>query len=568
MSAFHLLLGLILLLALLTPALAAPAITPGLIGCDSYSVRDYIGSGKMTLETFPAFCAENGIKGVCFNDFFFKSWDEAYLRKLKAAVAKSGCVMTGIIRDGDLAGLQGEARQKALEECKMKLRAAAFLGAPAMRVNVGSAGDAAANATVGVERVVGFFNELLPLARELNVKLTIENHGGVSANAENILAIIKATDPDWVGSCLDFGNWPDDLRYESCRKLAPFAYMTHAKFREFNAQGEDAVIDGSRILAMLRRVGYRGAVSIEFEGSGDQIVGVQKSVALIKRYWPAGSNLDTWQDILPAGAKVAKVAGGLQFAEGPVWTGRELLFTDIPANEIKQLAGGKVGTFTGDSKGANGLAVTTDSVLACRHDAQDLAAFGTAVEKMRTLQVLAAGFEGKPFNSPNDLVLGPDGSVFFTDPTYGLNGRPQPQPVQGVYCLAPDKSISLVTGEMVMPNGIALGPGAFTLYVADSERRRIRAYHLDDGKWGDGYDFASTGKDVPDGMAVDARGNLYVAAGKAVVVFDPAGYRLGSIAVPEVASNCTFGGADRRTLYITARTSVYAIHLGIPGLAW
>jgi len=546
---------------------AGPAITPGMIGCDSYSVRDYIGSGKLSLETFPAFCRENGIKGVCFNDFFFKSWDQAYLQKLKDAVGANGCVVTGIIRDGDLAGLEGEARQRAIEECTMKLRAAAFLGAPAMRINVGGTGSEEGDATVGVQRVISFFNELLPLARQLGIKLTIENHGGVSRSAENVLAIIKGTDRAWVGSCLDFGNWPDELRYSSCRKLAPYAYMTHAKFRRFNAQGEDPDIDGSRIVAMLRRAGYQGAVSIEFEGAGDQIVGVQKSRDLLLRYWPPGSSGNTWSEIMAGSPRLERVATGFAFTEGPAWDGKgALYFSDIDADAVRRLQGGKVATYLAPSGKANGLAVDPQgALLACRGGARDLA----KIEAPDHISVLAGQYQGKALNSPNDLALGPDGAIYFTDPAYGLEGRPQEQPVEGVYRLAPDGTLSLAVSDMARPNGIALAPGGFTLYVADSSRRVIRAYELEqDGTVGEGRDFARILDGTPDGMKVDARGNVYLAAGKAIRVHDPAGNHLGTIPVPEAAANCAFGGADGRTLYITARTSLYRIRLGIPGHRW
>jgi len=565
--------ALLALCLLVGTAAAAGKITPGMISCETYAVRDLFGAGKLTPETFPAFCKAHGITGVCFNDFFLRSWDEGYLAGIKNAVAKAGCVVTGVIRDGDLAGVPDADLPKVVEECKMKLRGAAYLGAPAMRINVGGTGDEQRDATEGVQKVAKVFNELLPLARQLKVKLTIENHGGVSRSAENILAIIKATDPEWVGSCLDFGNWPDEVRYESCRKLAPHAFVTHAKLRVFDAQGEDPNIDGCRILAILRHAGYKGALSIEFEGPGDQEVGVIRSRDLLLRYWPAGSSGDTWSEIMPKGARVEKVAGGFQFTEGPVWApmtialdGRgasrnqgALFFTDVRTNEVWSWDG-KPRRILSGSRGANGLAFAGQGLLACRGGAGDLA----RIAPNGMVTPLVSEYQGRRFNSPNDLALGPGGAVYFTDPIFGGT---RVQPVEGVYRLAADGQVALLVSDMAKPNGVAISRSGIKLYVADSAQAKVRAYDLDEqGKAGAGYDFATGIAGTPDGMALDCRGNLYVAAGGGVWVFDADGNRLGVIKTPEEPTNCAFGGTDGKTLFITARTSVYRIRLGIAGM--
>ena len=281
--------ALVLVLVLCTSAVAADRLPNGgkpFIACETYSIRDYIGSGKITLQQVPALLKGLGIKGVVWNDMFFKSWDKPYLDTLKKAAADSGIITAGLIIEGNLASDDENARRRQIEEDKMKLEAAAYLGCPVVRINIGGTGSDEKDATVGVQRVIDAFKQILPLAKRLNIKVTIENHGGVSKKADWILAVIKGTDPKWIGSCLDFGNWPSDVRYSETQKLAPYAYHVHAKTHNFGPDGEETEVDYGRVLGMMKEAGYRGAVSIEFEGPGDQIEGVKKTRDLILKHWP------------------------------------------------------------------------------------------------------------------------------------------------------------------------------------------------------------------------------------------------------------------------------------------
>lgn len=276
----------------LIPASAARAPRPGrepILSLDTYSLRDLYRSRKLTLEDTPALLRELKIKGITFNDMFFgdRLSDKAYLDMLKKAVKDNGRIVTGFIIEGNLATADEDARRRQIELNKEKMKAAAYLGAPVCRINIGGTGGGPEqDATVGVERVISAFKELLPLAKQLNLKITIENHGGVSAKADNTLKIIKGTDPNWVGSCLDFGNWPADIRYEECQKLAPYAYHVHAKAYSFDDRGEETRMDYGRLLGMLKAAKYKWAVSIEFEGRGDPIEGVKKTRDLILKHWP------------------------------------------------------------------------------------------------------------------------------------------------------------------------------------------------------------------------------------------------------------------------------------------
>jgi len=541
-------------------------ITPGMISCETYSLGALFGPGKLTLETAPALIAELGIPGVTFNDMFFASWERDYLDKINAAMKKHARVPVALIMEGNLSNPDDRAWEQQIAEDEKKMRAADYLGCPVVRVNVGGTGDAQRDATYGVERVAAAINRMLPLAKQLNIRVTIENHGGVSASAENILRIIGLTDRKWVGACLDFGNWPDAVRYQSCRALAPYTYHAHAKTHAFDSSGEEARMEFGRILAYLRAAGYDRALSIEWEGGGDSIEGVKKTRDLLLRYWPAGANTlaDVWKRVLPAGARVEKLGGGYQFTEGPAWDGKgTLYFSDIPADTIYRLgAQGKIVAFLRPSGKSNGLAADkAGNIVACRHEARDV----VRIAPDGRVTVIADSFAGKRLNSPNDLAIAQDGSVFFTDPIYGLEGRASEQAVEGVYRIAPDGKVTRVIEDMVRPNGIVIGPGEKTLYVADSERKVIRAYDLArDGSASGGRDFASV-EGTPDGMAIDSMGNLYCAAGGGVWVFDYAGNKLGVVRIPETPSNCAFGGADLRMLFITARTSLYCVRLGVAG---
>ena len=261
------------------------SVTPGMVACDTYSLRDYIGKGDLSLETIPALLKKLDIQAIALNDMFFKSWDSPYLDRIKKACADNGIIIACLIMEGNLASDDGNARKRQIEENTKKLKAAGYLGAPAVRMNLGGAGSAEKDATVGVERVIDAFKQMLPLAQELNVRITMENHGGVSGTAENLIKIIEGTDPAWVGSCLDFGNWPGNVRYESCDKMSGYCYHTHAKTHSFTADGEAEGVDYGRILGKLREQHIPCAVSIEFEGGGDQIDGVVKTRDLIRKHW-------------------------------------------------------------------------------------------------------------------------------------------------------------------------------------------------------------------------------------------------------------------------------------------
>lgn len=275
-----------LALAALAPAQDAKLRGGNTLACETYSFRDMIRAGKLDMTTIPAFYKEQGIKGISYNDMFFKTVDDAFIDQVKAAVKKADRVVTCYVIEGNIAIADETKRKAQIEADKQKMRAAHRLGAPVVRINVGNTGKENADDTAGVDRVIAAFkDELVPLAKELNMKISIENHGGVSKNAANIVKIIKATDPKVVGSLVDFGNFPPAGRYEEIQAVAPFAFVTHVKINEFDEKGEAKDYDFPRVLKTIKQVRYKGPISIEFEGKGDALEGVRKSKALILKYW-------------------------------------------------------------------------------------------------------------------------------------------------------------------------------------------------------------------------------------------------------------------------------------------
>lgn len=262
---------------------------------------------------------------------------------------------------------------------------------------------------------------------------------------------------------------------------------------------------------------------------------------------------------------VEKLAGDFKFTEGPLWVAAksELLFSDIPANRIVRFKDGKSTTFRAASNHSNGLTLDKQGrLIACEHGARRV----TRTETDGTISVLAERYENKRLNSPNDVVVRSDGAIYFTDPPYGVKPEERELDFQGVYRISPDgKALALLVKDFARPNGIAFAPGEKTLYVNDSEGSHIRAFDVAaDGTLSNSRVFAKP--PGPDGMKVDAEGNVYCTSAQGVMVFDRTGKHLGTFVAPEQPANCAFGGADWKSLYLTCRTGLYRVRLAVPGL--
>lgn len=265
-----------------------------------------------------------------------------------------------------------------------------------------------------------------------------------------------------------------------------------------------------------------------------------------------------------------KIATGFEFVEGPVWhPDGFLLFSDIPANTIyKWKPNQKTQIFRHPSGGANGNTFDRQGrLISAEHENRRI----SRTEKDGKIITLADRYQGKRLNSPNDLVVKSDGSIYFTDPPYGIKKQQEELGFYGVYRLAPDGKITLLVKDFSRPNGIAFSPDEKKLYVNDSEKSQIFVFDVKpDGSLGRGRIFAelkdASKSGVPDGMKVDIQGNVYSTGAGGVWVFSPNGNLLFRIDVPEKTTNLAWGDADYQTLYITASKSIYRLRLKIPGV--
>jgi gluconolactonase len=287
--------------------------------------------------------------------------------------------------------------------------------------------------------------------------------------------------------------------------------------------------------------------------------------------------------LIPPDARIEKVAGGFQFTEGPLWRpdGR-LWFSDVVGNLVRavtptgqievliQESGGHSDAPAGSFVGSNGIVAGKDGdVLLCQHTNRRI----VRVDKDLKMTPFLEKFEGKRFNSPNDLVYKSDGSLYFTDPPYGLlkqdDDPAKELKFNGVFRYAGGK-LTAVIRDLTRPNGIAFSPDEKTLYVANSEPQKVwmRYDVAADGSVSNGrafFDVTAEKEDgVPDGMKVDTQGNIYAAGPGGVWVFSPDGKHMGTIKPPETPANCNWGD-DGRSLYITARTGVYRVKLAVSG---
>lgn len=270
-----------------------------------------------------------------------------------------------------------------------------------------------------------------------------------------------------------------------------------------------------------------------------------------------------------------QIASGCLFTEGPLWHRRDryLLFSDMPGDHLRKwTAQGGVTTFRKPCQQSNGLAWDNEGrLIACQHSSSTL----TRTERDGTITTIASHYQGKELNSPNDVVVHSNGTIYFSDPTYGrveFYGRPREPELdfRGAYCVRPDGSgLTLLAGDFAQPNGLCFSADEKQLFVNDTEHGHIRVFDVRaDGTVGGGRVWAETvgeGEGRPDGMKIDSRSNLYCCGPNGIHVFAPDATCLGVIQVPERTANFAWGDDDFKSLFITASTSVYRIRTKVPG---
>lgn len=304
--------------------------------------------------------------------------------------------------------------------------------------------------------------------------------------------------------------------------------------------------------------------------------------------------------IVPANAKLERVATGFKWTEGPVWVKDRLYFAEIPSNSIRTWTPGK-GTaiflqpsgykgsapYGGPESGSNGMTLDARGRLTMAGHAQRDIYRLESLDPKAQQTVLADSYKGKRLNSPNDVVYKSDGSLYFTDPPYGLRTQQDNDPekqlnVNGVYRIphavnqkpgsqpARDE-LQLLVSDLTRPNGIAFSPDEKYLYVSNSQPKKfwMRYTVKPDGTVTDGKMICDLTKDnrpgVPDGMKMDMEGNLYSAGPGGIWILSPEGKPLGTIVVPGRTSNVAWAGTDRKTLYITGSEGIFRVHLKIAG---
>ncbi|MQF70009.1 SMP-30/gluconolactonase/LRE family protein [SAR202 cluster bacterium AD-804-J14_MRT_500m] len=264
-----------------------------------------------------------------------------------------------------------------------------------------------------------------------------------------------------------------------------------------------------------------------------------------------------------------QLATGFQFTEGPIWHPRGwLLFSDIPADTIYRWSPTEgVEIYVRPSQNSNGLTLDKQGrLVACEHSGRRVSRMGDDP----VMTTLVSKYQGLRLNSPNDLVFHSSGSLYFTDPNYGIEPGESELGFQGVFRLNIDGTLELLISDFDGPNGLVFSPDESILYVGDSRRRKTWAFeHRSDGSIREGSIFID--QDVEergntDGMKVDAEGNLYITGGGGIWVVEPTGRHVGTIVLPEQPANLAFGDPDGLSLYITARTSLYRMRMKIPGI--
>jgi gluconolactonase len=575
-----------------------------------------IASGAMTIEDFLALCRALGLEGASLHSRDLPDLKPATLTRVRRLLLDQGLSLSMFTVSTNF-GLPAERQAGELTKAREAIAAAAFLGAPLLRVFAGSSAEA--DRAAGWGRAVAAVRQVCNDAAAVGLPIGLQNHnhGAHCATGSDMLRFIKEVDHPNLTVVLDCGQFlgsqgasgaaaakedTDDL-YESIRLTAPLARHVRVKFYHPRPDGSEPYIDYPRVLDLLRSVHYASFLDIVYEPDKAQGEDIKTALPRVVVYLreqlrtdrPASATAPPTTDRY-AGIQTGKylldrepkTETALAFLEGPtVDAAGVVYFTNTRAAQILTWnpARRALGVFREESGGANGLILDREGrLLACEGDAGRV----TRIDRdTKQVTVLADRFQGHPLGAPNDLDVDSKGRIYFTSRL--ANSDPSRGNVNAVYRIDPDGTLAriLAVPAIDKPNGIAIAPGDQTLYLIDADERagrarRIRAYDLkSDGTVANErllFDFAP-GRSG-DGMSIDTEGNLYVAAGlhrrrnstetldtrPGIHVISRLGELLEFIEVPEdLITNCAFGGPDRKTLYITCGKLLLSVRTQFPG---
>lgn len=574
-----------------------------------------IASGAMSIEDFLGICRALGLEGASLHGRDLPDLRPGTLAKVRRALLDQGLSLAMFTVSTNF-GVPEERQAAEMGKAREAIQAAAFLGAPLLRVFAGSSAEA--DRAAGWARAVAAVRQVCVEAAAVGLPVGLQNHnhGAHCATGADVLRFVKEVDHPNLTVVLDCGQFlgsqgasgaaaaaagAEEL-YESIRLTAPLARHVRVKFYNPRPDGSEPFIDYPRVLDLLRGVHYPGFLDIVYEPDKAQgedprtalprIVGFLRAQIRDDRPATAARSATGRYDTLEAGTylldREVKTETALAFTEGPtVDRSGVVYFTNARPPQILTWdpARRALDVFRDRSGGANGLILDREGrLLACEGDAGRVTRTDLAGGQVT---VLADQYQGRPLGGPNDLDLDGKGRIYFTS---RLGNRdPRAGNVNAVYRIDPDGTLARILAAPAIdkPNGIAIAPDDTILYLIDADdregrARRIRAYDLkpDGGVANERllYDFAP-GRSG-DGMSIDMEGNLYVAAGlhrrrnssetldtrPGIHVISPRGKLLDFIEVPEdLITNCAFGGPDRRTLYVTCGKLLLSVRTRIPG---
>lgn len=580
-----------------------------------------IAQGRMDIFQFLSLCRELATEGASLHLQNLESTRPEYLKRIRRAYLDHGLAVSIFTVSTDFGRPEAQHEQE-FRKFREALRVAEFLGAPLLRVFAGSPPSEAERQSA-FDRSAAAVRRACEEAAQVGIPVGLQNHNHVALcrTGEEVLRFLKKVDHPNLTFVLDTGQFagsrgasgapPAELRgadfMESIRQTASLARYVRVKFYNPRQDGSEPAIDYDKVFDILRSVHYAGFLDIVYEpgktkdGPGEDVRNaVPRVVAFLRSKVHAGAVRPAGGREAPPAARYSTLDNGkyfadtearpetqLAFLEGPaVDRSGNVFFTNIPPAQILKWnpEQKKLAAFREKSNQANGLRFDAQGrLVACEGGGR------VTRTDMKTGQVtvLADQYQGKPLGAPNDLDIDARGRIYFTSRL--PNRDPKAGNVNSVYRIDPDGSLARILAwpDIDMPNGIATSPDDRILYLIDADgregrARRIRAYDLlADGTVSNErllYDFYP-GRSG-DGMAVDAEGNLYVAAGlhrrrgtsetldtrPGIHVISPQGKLAAFIETPEDSiTNCKFGGPDLRTLYITCGKLLLSVRTRIPG---